>query len=226
MKKTALALFISSLVASPSALSQESNNIIFSHTSSQDLFKPLNLSNTFAEKGAFNLQSGSLTLRVRALSNAGSNQLTSLFGVSNPQSNEQYINFFIQKVKNQPKNQPAEIYDMLSIEFRNRQDKTPTFQSLAVKLPPSQSEFRTITYTFDKPNNKIKIYVDGALVKDVTGMKFFADIPNLAAAYLGKTDRHTQSDWRSTDNMYHAELTRDILNADQVVAKHQTLIAQ
>lgn len=217
MKKTALALFASSLIMQNALGNQPVNDpLIFSHTSTKDLFQPLDLSQTFAEKGAFNLQSGSLTLRVKNLANTNSG-LTSLFGVSNPNSNEQYINFFINKTKT---------HDVLSIEFRDHRNNVPRHQDLAISLPPSQTDFRTITYTVDQQNNHIKIYVDGKLLKTLTQAKFFGDIKGLTAAYLGKTDRHSLNEWRNTDNFYHAELTKDVLTDEQVLAKHQSLITQ
>ena len=208
MKKTTIALLVSSFFITTVVNAQD--NFVFQYQTTKDLLKPLNLTEEFAKKGAFNLESGSVTLRVRNLSGNG---ITSLFGVSNSTSDTEYLNFYINRTGNK---------DTLGIEIRNQKNIIANRQ-LVTDLPLNSTDFRTITYTFDKANSQINIYVNGTKVHSLNNSKFFADIANLNTAYLGKTNRSSQSPWRATADIYYADLDTNVLTDAEVQAKHQRI---
>ncbi|WP_373766731.1 exo-alpha-sialidase [Glaesserella sp.] len=209
MKKTALALFVSSLVV-PMGLATETT--IFQYQNAKSFLKPVAFTEKFEQKQAFNLESGTLTVRFR--DNMG-NGLVSLFGVSNSQSNQQYVSFYINRTNDN---------DVLGIEIRNNSNLIPN-SSLQVSIPRLSvaNEFRTVSYIFDKENNQISVYVDGQQLKIHQAVEFFNSIDNLDSAYLGKTQRYSNSSWRFTGDIFYADLVNRPLSDEEIQNKHITL---
>lgn len=209
MKKTALALFVSSLVV-PMGFANDTS--IFQYQNAKSFLKPVALTENFVQKQAFNLESGTLTIRFR--DNMG-NGLVSLFGVSNSQSNQQYVSFYINRTSDN---------DVLGIEIRNNSNLIPN-SSLQVSIPRLSvaNEFRTVSYIFDKENNQISVYVDGQQIKTHQAVKFFNNIENLDSAYLGKTQRYNLSSWRFTGDIFYADLVNRPLSGEEIENKHIAL---
>lgn len=214
MKKKTIALIISSMFISGAF----ANEPLFKYQDTRDLLKPKDVSSEFSQQNIFQLGSGSITLRVKNVDRRG---LTSFLGVSNPNSNTQYLNLYMNRIDADPKKNITE-KDVVGLELRNNSNLISN-SDLTVDLPRNNSEFRTITYTFDKANQQINIYVDGQKRKTHTASKFFEDIENLSSAYLGKTERASQSGWRATANLYYADVTTNVPSEQEVLTKHQQL---
>lgn len=214
MKKTALALFVATISATI-ALAQTDDSYVFNYSSTKDLFKPLNLTEKFVENDAFRLESGSLTFRIK--SGGG---FSSVFGVANPNSPLDFLSFYSHRQNNNT--------DTFGIEIKSNNVNLISNSDIRANIE-NNSKFRNITYTFDKDNNQIKIYIDGTLVKTHTDSKFFANITTLGNAYLGETHRPTSyknkpySRWRFSGDVFHADLDKKVLTEEEIREKHSYL---
>lgn len=209
MKKLFARFTVLILLAQP-AISQAKNELIFHYESTKDLLRPIDVTPHFAEKNAFQLESGSLTLRMRNHSGDG---VSSFFGVSDPKRNDKYINFYVHRFNKT---------DTFGIEIRDRHNLIEN-SKLIHSMPSNNAEFFTITYTFDDEKNQIVMYLDGKKVHSYQTSKFFADINGLSAAYLGKTLRHNYSHWQMTGDLYYADFSPQVLTGKEIKQKHKEI---
>ncbi|MFZ7274954.1 sialidase domain-containing protein, partial [Avibacterium avium] len=187
MKKTTLAALISSCLISQYAMA--SSEGILDFKSNTELFKPINITETFTKNDVFNLENGSLTFGFKT--NAGDN-VYSLLGASTQGAHtNHYINFYMSRKQGT---------DTFGLELRNKNSYLINNSLLTAKINNKNKDYQTITYTFDKENNQIKIYVNGELKQTHNNSKFFKDIENLNIAYLGKTPRSSGNDMRFSGN--------------------------
>ncbi|URL06197.1 exo-alpha-sialidase [Avibacterium sp. 21-595] len=210
MKKTTLAALISSCFISQYAMA--SSEGILDFKSNTELFKPLNITETFAKNDVFNLENGSLTFGFKT--NGGDN-VYSLLGASTlggPANH--YINFYMLRKQGT---------DTFGLELRNNNHYLIQNALLAANVNNQNKDYQTITYTFDKTNNQIKIYVNGELKQTHNNSKFFKDIENLNIAYLGKTPRSTGNEMQFSGNIYSAGVTEHVLSEEKIKALHQEL---
>lgn len=214
MKKTSLALLISSTISMNMAYAA-SDQMVFKYQTTSELLKPLDLTDIFEEKKAFSADSGSFTFSIRNLSAYSSREksvgFTSFFGVETEES--QPLNFYIDRINDE---------DKFGIEIGGKRSLVEG-DELSFKLPKSSTEFRTITYTFDKKNNKIEMYADGELQKTHNASQFLNTIGDtFAVAHLGKA-KLDQTFGRMTGDLYYADFTKEVLTADQIRQKHQQI---
>lgn len=212
MKKTNLAMLIASITASSALMANTQNSeYVFRYVSTKGLFSPLDLTSKFIESGSFQAESGSLTFRVRSGGSFGA-----FLGAANPNTSTIYLNFY-------SKPDLAKGQDIFGIEIRNTQNLIHNdFISTTV---PRTGEYRTLTYTFDKEQNKIDIYIDGNLAKSHNVSKFLNDIPTLQNAFLGETHRSGSNKMRFTGDIFYADFDKKVLNANEIAEKHELLEA-
>ncbi|MFZ7129161.1 exo-alpha-sialidase [Avibacterium avium] len=210
MKKTTLAALISSCLISQYAMA--SSEGILDFKSNTELFKPINITETFTKNDVFNLENGSLTFGFKT--NAGDN-VYSLLGASTQGAHtNHYINFYMSRKQGT---------DTFGLELRNKNSYLINNSLLTAKINNKNKDYQTITYTFDKENNQIKIYVNGELKQTHNNSKFFKDIENLNIAYLGKTPRSSGNDMRFSGNIYSAGVTEQVLSEEEIKALHKEL---
>ncbi|CAM3809844.1 exo-alpha-sialidase [Avibacterium endocarditidis] len=210
MKKTALAALISSCLISQYAMA--SNEGILDFKSNTEFFKPLNITETFTKNDVFNLENGSLTFGFKT--NGGDN-VYSLLGASTLGGHtNHYINFYMLRKQGT---------DTFGLELRNKNSYLINNSALTANVDNQNKDYQTITYTFDKTNNQIKIYVNGELKQTHNNSKFFKDIENLNIAYLGKTPRSSGNEMRFSGNIYSAGVTEQVLSEEKIKALHQEL---
>ncbi|KMK50432.1 hypothetical protein RO21_11865 [[Actinobacillus] muris] len=170
MKKTVLALCISALLSGQGMAQNTAQpaNYEFQYEENSNFLYPIDLTDKFKSQNLFNLENGSITLRVSSALG-----FMTFLGVSNSESATQYASFYVNR---------ANGTDTFGIELRNGGNLIHN-SDLRVTLPANHTDFRTLTYTFDKDNQQITIYVDGEKVKTHSASKFFADIPGLNSAF-------------------------------------------
>lgn len=183
---------------------------IFKYESTQDLLKPLNLSHIFAQKQAYKLSQGSLTIRLK---NHISEGKKTFLGISDPNS-QKYINFYV--------NRTAEGADIFGIEIRNQKNVSEN-RHLVAKNEPNESHFTTLTYLFDDKKKQIRIYVDGIQKHVDQHDIFLADLVGLSQAFLGKTEHKKLPSWQFLGEVYYAELDANVLTPQEIRKKHQAL---
>ncbi|WP_176552671.1 exo-alpha-sialidase [Testudinibacter sp. TR-2022] len=229
LKKSSLAILISSFFAT-GAFAESLTTIqktetfvsstvgnaipsIFTYSALTPFSSPVNVTDTFAAQNAFQLESGSLTFRFK---NSEATQLTALLGVSNSKKDNDYILFYVNRKASG---------DAFGIEIRKSTNLIPNNQLVTADIARNDSEFTTVTYTFDKLNKKIMIYVNGTLQKTYHGdTKFFKDIEGLDAAYVGRTKRASGTrEMTFTGNVYYAGAEPKVLTAEEVKAEHDKL---
>lgn len=198
-------LFYSFLCALPSTA-----QTIFEYESTQDLLKPLNLSHIFAQKQAYKLERGSLTIRLK---NHISEGKKTFLGISDPNS-QKYINFYV--------NRTAAGADIFGIEIRNQKNVSENRHLVAINQP-TESHFTTLTYLFDDKKKQIRIYVNGIQKHVDRHDIFLADIVGLSQVYLGKTEHKKLPSWQFLGEVYYAELNGKVLTPQEIQKKHQTL---
>ncbi|MGX2951103.1 exo-alpha-sialidase [Ursidibacter sp. B-7004-1] len=211
MKKTALALIIASVTGAYSVQANTSDNYIFNYASTQGLFKPLDLTEKFNAHNALDLDRGTLSFRIRTGQSFGS-----FLGAADPNYSTKYLSFYSLRKNGK---------DTIGIEIRDVSNLISN-DLIKVEIDAKPTEFRNITYVFDKENNNINIYVDGQKLKTHTVSKFFADIASLENATLGETRRSTQGGYntmRFSGDVFYADFEKAILNDDDVREKHQAL---
>ncbi|KAE9528412.1 exo-alpha-sialidase [Testudinibacter aquarius] len=229
LQKSSLAILISSFFATGAfaeslttiqktetlVSSTVSNTIpsIFTYSALTPFSSPVNVTDTFTAQNAFQLESGSLTFRFK---NSEATQLTALLGVSNSKKDNDYILFYVNRKASG---------DAFGIEIRKNTNLIPNNQLVTADIARNDSEFTTVTYTFDKSNKKIMIYVNGTLQKTYDGdTKFFKDIEGLDAAYVGRTKRASGTrEMTFTGNVYYAGAEPKVLTAEEVKAEHDKL---
>ncbi|TNH00172.1 hypothetical protein FHQ28_08535, partial [Pasteurellaceae bacterium USgator11] len=148
--------------------------------------------------------------------NSEATQLTALLGVTNSKKDNDYILFYVNRKASG---------DAFGIEIRKNTNLIPNNQLVTADIARNDSEFTTVTYTFDKSNKKIMIYVNGTLQKTYNGdTKFFKDIEGLDAAYVGRTKRASGTrEMTFTGNVYYAGAEPKVLTAEEVKAEHDKL---
>lgn len=208
--KTMLAVLISSAVFSSGYVSASASTAILDFSRVEDFSQPLDVTKQFTDHQVFSLGSGTLTFRVKT--NGGFN---TLLGVSDPNSNTRYISFYTNTTT------AGTAY---GIEIRDNTNIIPNSELVTNPLPPSKDGFRTITYSFDKNNQKIKIYVDGVIQKTANRSKFFEDIANLSTASLGSLVRPNGRTNPFMGTIYHAGATDDVLSDDAISKLHTDIV--
>ncbi|MGV6989147.1 exo-alpha-sialidase [Testudinibacter sp. P80/BLE/0925] len=186
---------------------------IFTYSALTPFSSPINVTDTFTAQNAFQLESGSLTFRFK---NSEATQLTALLGVSNSKKDNDYILFYVNRKASS---------DAFGIEIRKSTNLIPNNQLVTADIARNDNEFTTVTYTFDKTNKKIMIYVNGTLQKTYNGdTKFFKDIEGLDAAYVGRTKRASGTrEMTFSGNVYYAGAESKVLTAEEVKAEHDKL---
>lgn len=213
MKKTALSLLIASLLSS-SNLANANNepDYVFEFLNTKGLFQPLDLTPEFNENGGFSAENGSLTFRLK-----NSTTFSTFFGAANPNSATEYLSLYSQSKNGK---------DTFGLEIRKGSNLIHN-DKLKIEIPKSTSEYRNVTYTFNKESGEINIYVDGK--KEHThreGSKFFKDISGLKNAFLGKTGRSTQGNnksWHYLGDIYYADFDKNVLTDQEIAEKHNAL---
>lgn len=223
-KITLVSLLVSAAVGSvcfaaaeiPNATSSPVNTAILDFSSIDDFSQPINLTTQFTDKNVFNLGSGTLTFRIRP--NAG---FSNLLGVSDSSSDVRYIAFYV-NVKNGKEQYGVEIRDGHNTRL------IPNSELVTGPLSPSENGFRTITYSFDKQAQSIKIYVDGQLQKSTNQSKFFEDISGLDLATLGQLTRHSPNypTNKFSGSIYHAGATDEVLSETAIQRLHEDIVAR
>lgn len=190
-------------------------NNIFEYKSHRELIKPIDLSNTFAEQNIFNADSGSITFRIKP--NINTADFTALLAATNPNDSNSFASFYLLRDKNAGT-------DTFGIELKN--NKTNLIDNRNIRFTTDKSnDFRTITYTFDKANRKIKMYLDGQLMREHNDSKFFDQITALSDAHIGVAKRDRDY-WRFRGEIYHASMTNEVLTEQKVQELHHTLATQ
>ncbi|QGM80352.1 exo-alpha-sialidase [Otariodibacter oris] len=208
MKKTILAMLITSFTTNYT-FSIESDNYIFEYSSTKGLFKPLDLTSQFTNHNTLNLENGSITFRFKNGSDFGT-----FLGVADPDSSTKYLSFY--SYVNNPIGK-----DTYGIEIRNGGSEV-----IRTNVPTSSNEYRNITYTFDKTNNKVEMYIDGEKLLSNNNSNFFTDIPNISNAFLGETRRSTVGGFntmRFNGDIFYADFDKNVLTPEEVAEKHKYL---
>ncbi len=205
--------FLVTLLFIITPLSSIADEVVFRYESTNELIKPINLSHIFAQKRAYKLERGSLTLRLR---NHISEGKTTFLGISDPQKNK-YVNFYV--------NRTSAGLDIFGIEIRN-QGKVTENRHLVTVDGYADDPFKTITYTFVDKKNQIHLYIDGIKKHVDQHSTFLADITGLSHAYLGKTAHQNLPTWQFLGDVYYAEFTANVLSAKTILKKHQQLRQQ
>ncbi|PJG82700.1 exo-alpha-sialidase [Caviibacterium pharyngocola] len=207
LRKTALSLLISSAVLSGAYASTAILDF-----SSVESFQPVDMTEHFTSNNVFSLSSGTLTFRVNP--NSG---FSTLLGVSDNTADDRYIMFYTNVTA------AGQTY---GIEIRDRTNLIPNSQLVTQALPASSDGFRTVTYSFDKENQTIKIYVDGQLRQTSTQSKFFEDISGLNTASLGSLKRPNNRTNTFTGAIYHAGATDEVLSDSAILKLHEDIVAR
>ncbi|QLB13130.1 autotransporter-associated beta strand protein [Bisgaardia hudsonensis] len=203
IRRTVLATIIASTVSS-FAISNPIFN--FSSTNNQG---PVDVTNQFSNNNAFNLESGSLTFTFKNNSTSG---ISTLLGVTNPTTTDKYV-WFYTKIENGK--------ERFGIEIKNGNALINTNNLITEPLEKTEDGYRTVTYTFDKDHNEIKIYVDGILNKTINNSKFFKDIDGLSSAYLGKLHRANNYPTNPlTGLILQSDGTPTVLTQEQILEKY------
>ncbi len=216
LKKTALSLLISAAISS-SALAVES---IFSYSGDMPFSNAVNVTDQFTTKNIFSKDSGTLTFRYS--NNTSGKGVYSILGVSDSSKANTYIAFYTLRTVINGKQ-----YDQYGLEIRDANGTNLIAnKDLLTPAIDASNDLRTISYTIDKENKQIKIYVDGELKKTYNGTtKFFSDIPSLNTAYVGKTARNGNNYAVSGEVSYAGAIDAVLSDAD-IAAQHQNLQAQ
>lgn len=195
------------------SITAESN--LLNYQFDQDFLKPIDISQEVRDKNIFSLDSGSLTIRVRAVE---STNISPFIALSDPTDKKNYVMFYLN---------------------RHAKDKTDTFgvvlsgeenanvvKTELTKTFPLKKGFRTITYTFDKAQDQMKIYIDGQLELTSKGAIFFNEIKKLSSAYIGALKKEDKFEATFVGNISDIDLDENVLNDAQVKALHQNLEMQ
>lgn len=206
-------MLIASITASSALVANAQNSeYVFKYSNTNGYFKPIDVTPQFNQHNAFNLDKGSFTFRLK-----NSVEFSAFFGAANPQSTTEYISFYSLADKTN---------DTFGVEIRKGANLIPN-NSLKIAIPRTENEFRNITYTFDKDNNEIAIYVDGDKVHSYKGTtKFFNDFTTLANATIGRTLRSNSGNnktWQYVGDINYADFNKNVLTAEQIKSKHQEL---
>ncbi|QLB18248.1 exo-alpha-sialidase [Mannheimia granulomatis] len=215
LKQTAIAGFVATTLGNTAQA-----EMIFQHSSTKSLGS-MNITSQLAED-TFKLENGSITFRVRNVAQAPArsngaiqNVFGTLMGVTSSSADRNYLWFYSRLDSNNN--------EYIGLEIRNAQGNlVPNTDLLTVAAPRNLGEYRTITYTFDKEAGQIKIYVNGQLQKTSNSSKFFNDVAELNTVALGRALR-SQENPLAGDILY-ADITKNVLNADEINTKHQQLV--
>ncbi|PJG84689.1 exo-alpha-sialidase [Conservatibacter flavescens] len=207
MRKTALAVLVSS-----SIMSSAWADPIFDLSNTRDI-AVVDVTDQFTQGNAFSLGSGSLTFRFKNASHTG---YGTLLGVSDPAVDDRYVWFYTNRT---PQG------DTFGIEIRDGNHRlVPNNQLVTAPIANTADGYHTVTYTFDKDEQKIKIYVDGVLRKTANSSKFFEDIPGLNTAYVGRTQRLSQNPNQLAGNVFYSGVVSNVLSEDEIAAQHNELV--
>lgn len=229
LQKTALAVFISSALASGSfanvfnpAIPGGTQGNVFEHLSPYPYVSSVNVTDKFNEHNAFSLEKGTVTFHFKQTKR---NDMVALLGVSDTTQHNNYVVFYSHIDNNQN--------NKFGVELRTGTNTRliPNDQLLTAATPIGSDPYKTVTYVFDKDNRHIKIYVNGALQKTFTGdTKFFNDLANLTMAQVGRTHRAPSANasgkqWSFQGDLYYAALTPSVLSEAEILAQHNALVA-
>ncbi|QIM67783.1 hypothetical protein A4G16_10650 [Mannheimia granulomatis] len=216
LKQTAIAGFVATTLVSMSQA-----ETIYQHSSTKSL-GAMNITSKVSDD-FFNLENGSVTLRVRNVAQTPArdqrgnttNVFGTLMGVTNTSANNNYLWFYSRVDSNNN--------EYIGLEIKNNNvNLVQNSELLTDALPRIVGDYRTITYTFDKNAGQIKIYVDGQLRKTSNSSKFFNDVAGLNTAIFGRAMRSNENPLAG--DILYADITKNVLNADEIKTKHQQLV--